>query len=325
MRRRGPDYVPTDEVKPIWTTSSFLVYTGGLTVLVAALLGLQYLSTQYGGFGRSAWAFLFLVILLAIASALSVRGRVVAAGIFAFASVIAWGAFVALVFDWFGWQVTHTLSDWCFARLVFWLLVLAVAWPTRFIFRFPFIAVISAVVQWLFVIDLIRATPNHPNWMATVSLLFGLMYLGVGMVTGAPSAFWFHLVGGLLIGGTILYWFHTSNFDYVVVSFAAFVFVGIGYVTKRSSWAFLGTIGFFAATSYWLIGSPNLLTGIASGQTCTASSGGPPVCVSTGPQLSPWAPALALGLLGLWLVLLGLPARRHHQTLAAAPPAPTVE
>jgi hypothetical protein len=313
MRRRGPGYVPTDEVKPILTPSSFLVYTGGLTVLVAAGLALQYLSTQYGGFGRAAWALLFLIILYAIATALSVRGRLLAAGIFAFASVVAWGAFVVLLFRWFGWDsVTSSLDSWSFARLVLWLLVLAVAWPTRLIFRFPFIAVISAVVQWLFVIDLIRATPNHPTWMAIVSLLFGLMYLGVGIVTGAPSAFWFHLVSGLLIGGVILYWFHTSNFDYVVVSFAAFVFVGIAYVTKRSSWAFLGTIGFFAATSHYLIGSPTgIVTGIFS--------------LQTGPQISPWAPALAFGLLGLWLVLLGLPARRHHHASLPVPPAPVAE
>jgi hypothetical protein len=212
---------------------------------------------------------------------------------------------------------------------VFWLLVLAVAWPLRLIFRFPFIAVISAVVQWLFVIDLIRATPNHPTWMAIVSLLFGLMYLGVGIVAGAPSAFWFHLVGGLLIGGVILYWFHTSNFDYVVVSFVAFVYVGIAYVTKRSSWAFLGTIGFFAATSHYLIGSP---TGIVTGyfsvsQTCTSPpfGGGAPTCVSTGSSVSPWAPALAFGLLGLWLVLLGLPGRRHHHAPAVAPPVQAAE
>jgi hypothetical protein len=315
-----------DEVKPIWTTSSFLVYTGGLTVLLGAVLGLTYLSTQYGGFGRSAWAFLFLVILYGFAIALFMRGRMLAAGIFAFASVIAWGAFIALLFNWFGFHgVTGSLSHWSLARLVLWLLVLSAAWTDRFVFRFPFIAVIIAVVQWLFVIDLIRATPNHPTWMAVVSLLFGFLYLGVGIVDPSPSAFWFHLVGGVLMSGVILYWFHTSNFDYAVVSLVAFTYVGIAYATKRSSWAFLGTIGFFMATSFYLTGSSHgALTGIFSASTrCTASLNSAPVCTSTGP--SPWAPALAFGLLGLWLVLLGLPARRHHDAPAAAPPAPVLE
>ena len=30
--------------KPVWKTSSFLVYTGGLTVLCAAVLALAYLN-----------------------------------------------------------------------------------------------------------------------------------------------------------------------------------------------------------------------------------------------------------------------------------------
>jgi hypothetical protein len=252
---------------------------------------------------------------------MAVRGRVIAAGIFAFVATIAWGFFVAFLFEWFGWHgVTGSLDDWSFARLIFWILVLLVAWSNRMIFRFPFIALIALVVQSLFVLDLVRATPNHPNWLAVVALFLGFVYLGVGIAIGAPSAFWFHLVGGVLISIAILTWFHTSDFDYAVVSFVAFVYVGIAYATKRSSWAFLGTIGFFLATSHYLIGSPTgLVTGIVSSESCTASLGGPQVCNTTG--VSPWAPALAFGLLGLWLVLLGLPARRHQN----APPAPVLE
>ena len=37
------------ELKPVWKTSSFLVYLGGLTVLVGGLSALGYLSTQYSG------------------------------------------------------------------------------------------------------------------------------------------------------------------------------------------------------------------------------------------------------------------------------------
>ena len=47
------------EIKPVWKTSSFLVYTGGLTVLVGGLAAVGYLSTHYSGGGaRTAWAFL---------------------------------------------------------------------------------------------------------------------------------------------------------------------------------------------------------------------------------------------------------------------------
>src|ERR1700749_657137 len=108
MRRydtgHGAGYGATDVIKPIWTTSSFLVYTGGLTVLIGALLGVESLRTQYGGFGSAAWAFLFFVILSAFAHAASLRGRVIAGGIFSFVSVIAWGVFIAFLFGWFGFD-----------------------------------------------------------------------------------------------------------------------------------------------------------------------------------------------------------------------------
>ena len=78
------------EIKPVWT-SSFLVYTGGLTVLVGGLAAVGYLSTQYSGGGaRTAWAFLILVVLWLVAEVLRERAWV-AAGIFAFTAVIAWG------------------------------------------------------------------------------------------------------------------------------------------------------------------------------------------------------------------------------------------
>ena len=44
------------ELKPVWKTSSFLVYLGGLTVLMGGISAVGYLSTQYGGGARTAWA-----------------------------------------------------------------------------------------------------------------------------------------------------------------------------------------------------------------------------------------------------------------------------
>ena len=34
------------EIKPVWKTSSFLVYLGGLTVLIGGISAVGYLSTQ---------------------------------------------------------------------------------------------------------------------------------------------------------------------------------------------------------------------------------------------------------------------------------------
>ena len=40
--------MPVRETKPIWTSATFLVYTGGLTVLLGGAAALAYLSATYG-------------------------------------------------------------------------------------------------------------------------------------------------------------------------------------------------------------------------------------------------------------------------------------
>jgi hypothetical protein len=310
------------EIKPLWTSATFLVYTGGLTVLLGGLFALGYLSATNGSGATAAWALLVLVILYVIAHALRVRGRLIAAGIFAFASVIAWGAFLVFLFDWFGWHGVHnSISHFSLSRLVLWLLILAAALDDRRRFGFPFIRLISLVVSWLFIIDLIT---NGGSFTAAVTLLVGLVYLGWGMTQRSPSSFWLHVVGGLLIGGSILYWCHSSDFDFAVVSVFAFLFVGVAYATKRSSWAVLGTIGFFAATSHYVTGSPLGFAGGffglgGGGQECTSTATGGTICRSLGAN-SPWAPALGLGLLGFFLVALGVLGRRRTAATLAAPP-----
>jgi hypothetical protein len=314
------------EVKPIWTSSSFLVYTGGLTVLLGGLAALGYLASQYGSGAMAGWSFLVLAVLYAIAHVFRLRGRRIAAGIFAFASVLAWAGFIVFLFEWFGWHgVNGSLSHWSWSRLAFWLLVLAAAVDDRRRFGFPFIRLISLVVAWLFLIDLF---PSGRHWTAVITLLVGLAYLAVGGALKEPSAFWFHLLAGLLIGGVVLYWWHTSDAQWAIVSIVAFFYVGIAYGTRRSSWAVLGTIGFFAATIHYVVGSPTALVeqavglGSSAGGSCTTTATGT-VCTSSSSatSVSAWSPALALGLLGSWLVLLGLAGRRVRTT-ASAPPVP---
>jgi hypothetical protein len=294
------------EIKPIWTSASFLIYTGGLTVLGGGIGALAYLSTQYHGKGEgTAWTLLILVILYAVAHALRMRHRPLAAGIFAFAAVIVWIILVAIAFDWWGWTNGSfgNFHRWSWARLALELLVLAAAGGARRRFRFPFIRVVSAVVGWLFVVDVLTA--GSGNWFLAVTLIVGLVYLVAGSVGGKPSGFWLHLVGGLLVGIPILVWCHTSDFDFAVISFMSLVFVAFGYRTRRSIWTLYGTIGFFIATVHFLVGSPTL---IAEG----ALAGQPP-------SVSAWSFPLAFGLLGFWLVGLGILGRRRPAPVA--PPA----
>lgn len=294
------------EPKPIWTSSSFLVYTGGLTVFAGGIGALAYLSTRFPGAGQgAAWTLLVLVVLYAIAHGLRRAGRPIAAGIFAFASVLAWAIFVAAVFSWWGWNgIGASYTHWSWSRLALLLLILAAAWDDRRRFRFPLIALISAVVFWYLVISLL---PAGRNLTPALTLVVGLGYLVVGSALDRPSSFWLHFVGGALVGVPILIWCHSSDFDFAVVALMALVFVGWAYWTGRSSWAVYGTMGFFAATVHYLVGSP---TGIARGAVAGRV-----------PHISAWSAPLAFGLLGFWLVLLGLLGGRRRAGRAALAPA----
>src|SRR5256885_8996727 len=68
-------------IKPIWKTSSLLIYTGGLTVLLGGVFAVTYLSIEYSGGGaRTAWALLILVVLWVVAGGLGRGGPRGAAG-----------------------------------------------------------------------------------------------------------------------------------------------------------------------------------------------------------------------------------------------------
>ncbi len=222
------------EIKPIWTTASFLVYLGGLTVLLGGIYALVYLYIEFhGGGARTAWALLILVVLLFVAGSLRLAERWLAAGIFAFTAVIAWGLFVGSAWAWFGW-LSHWSSPfqgWSLAHLSLEFLILVVALAFRRIWRFPFIGLISALLGWFFVTDFIS---NGGTWTYIVSFFIGLLYLVAGTVIDQPSAFWLHFAGGLLIGVPIYHWFNKSDFDFAIILIVSVLFVLIAYGTKRS-------------------------------------------------------------------------------------------
>jgi hypothetical protein len=315
------------EIKPIWTTASFLVYLGGLTVLFGGIYALAYLFINFrGGGAQTAWALLILVILLFVAGALRVADRWLAAGIFAFVAVIAWGIFLATAWHWFGWLNNwHSpFAGWSPAHLLLEFLILVVALMLRRIWRFPFIGLISAVAAWFFVTDFIS---NGGWWTYVVTFFIGLIYLAAGTAIDKPSAFWLHFVGGLLIGVPLLHWFDKSNFDFAVILVVSVIYVLIAYGTRRSSWAVFASYGFFVATLHYVGASPGSVAGgpfgVGGGGECTSTPSGQ-ICHSIGPSgPSLWGLALGLGLLGFWLVFLGLLGRRRRAAVAApqAPPA----
>jgi hypothetical protein len=292
--------VAAEETKPVWTTSSFLLYAGAATVLGAAGGALAYLSVQYGEAAFVGWAALVLVVLYGIADGFRRRDRWLAAGVFAFASVIAWVAFVAALWTWFGWLSSGATSSSPFhgfsvGRLSLELLVLVAAWSDRRRFRFPFIALISTVVGWLFVTDLVS---DGGTWSVVVTLFVGLAYFAAGSARSEPSAFWLHVAAGVLIGGSLLYWWHSSDWQWALVSVAALVYVGIAERTGRSSWAVLAAIGLLAAATHFTVDWTRTSLPVVGGSGASAA-----------PRL--WVPSLVFAFAGFLLVALGLRAARR--------------
>jgi hypothetical protein len=288
-----------DVRKPTWTSSSFLVYAGGLVVLGAAIGALGYLAARNGHGAFAAWSLLVLAVLYGIANVFKQRGRWLTAGIFAFASVIAWGIFVGALWVWFGWLTTSDVAHSPFhgfsvARLSLELLVLASVSADLRLFKFPFIAAIGVLVGWVFLTDLVS---GGGSWSAVVTLVVGLAYFAVGSASDRPTAFWFHLAAGALVGGSLLYWWHSGDFRWALIAVASLVYVGIAHRTSRSSWAVFGALGLLMASAHFSDEWSHDTSG---------SSFAPFVPV----VVRGWVPPLVFAFTGFLLVALGLARRR---------------
>ena len=89
--------------KPTWSTSSFVLYVGGLTVLGASAGALAFLSSRYGDAAFVAWTLLPLAVLFAIAHGFRLRDEWLAAGLFIAADMVVWIVFLGAIEAWFGW------------------------------------------------------------------------------------------------------------------------------------------------------------------------------------------------------------------------------
>jgi hypothetical protein len=283
---------------------------GGLTVLISASASLGYLAAQYGKGGLTAWALLLLTVLFAVALTLRRRGAWIAAGVFAFATVAMWAAFLGTLFTWWGWDSNtgsnNAFDGWNWTLWLLLLLVIAAASAALRTFRFPllFVYILSSV--YFLVTDVIS---GGGNWSAVVTLFIGLVYLFAGMSVDrgprSPYGFWWHLWAGFLIGGALLYWWHSSEADWALLATASVVFILLSGITWRSSWAVLGVIGFLAAATHWTI--EWVATGIFNLTTDRN-----------------WVPLVVFAVVGFFFVLLGLYLDWRRRRREPAPPLPAV-
>jgi hypothetical protein len=296
--------------KPTWTTASFLLYAGALTVLVSAVAALEYLHGSYGQAAWVGWSALVLAILAAIAVSFRRRGHWLTAGLFAVATLAAWGVFAGALERWWGWlpaTSNSAFSGFHPGLLLLELLILAGAVIELRGYRFPLLVLPACVVAWLFVTDLVS---NGGDWSAIVTIVVGLGYLLAGSTLdhGPRRAygFWMHLVAGFLIGGSMLFFWHSGDFKWALLAIGALVFISVAASTGRSSWAVLGTVGLLLSAGHFAI--EWMLPG-ASHLFYSVFGIAPP----SGPRA--WVPSLVYAFVGFLLVALGLLVGRRRAAL----------
>jgi hypothetical protein len=288
-------------VRADWTSASFLVYTGALVALGAAAAWQGVISGDHSRGAFAGWSVLFFGVAGGLAVWFRTR-RPLVAGLFAFVSVVLFGVMVGAFFSWFGWlSDDEPLHGFHWGTLGLELLVLLAALVARRVFRFPFLVAIVAGVAWYFVTDLLS---SGGNWSATVTLLLGIAFFfgGLALDSGnsSPYGFWVHVVAGLTVGGALLYWWHSSDADWAGIIVTGLVFIGIGALLRRSSYAVLGALGLVLATGHYAV---------------------PESVPFLGPRFEEptrWAGPVAFLCLGLFLVLLGMLLHRGRDTADAA-------
>lgn len=285
-------------IKPTWSSWSFLVYAGGLTVLSASSAWLQYLSGRSGDAGYAGWALLVYALLLAVALGFRRTDHPVSAGVFAFAAVIGLVVFVDALWKWFGWNTsTSSLSGFHLPRLLLELIWLVAAIAAVRRFRFPLIVAQVVLAAWLLVTDLIS---NGGNWSAVVTLVVGLVYLMIALAIdggdGRPYGFWLHAAAGLLVGGSLLWFWHGGNVEWTLIVISALVFVWFAGLVGRSSWAVLGAAGLLFAAIHFTLEWTHVNVPLFNGGHSSTRG---------------WVPPLVFTCLGFLLVALGLRAARR--------------
>ena len=278
-------------------------------MLGATAAWLTYLALQSGNFGYVGWTLLVYVLLAAVAMAFRRSAHPVSAGVFAFISVIAFVAFIAALWKWFGWDTSSGTSSnfdgFHFARLVLELLWLFAAVTFLRVFRFPLIVAQVVLVSWLLFTDLIS---NGGGWSAIVTIFVGLCFLSVALVvdagSGRPYGFWLHLGAGLMIGGGLLWFWHDGgSIEWALVAIFSVIFVYFAQLVGRSSWAVLGAVGLLLASVHFALEWTHVQLVFFSG--------------GSGAE-RPWVAPLVFTCLGFVLVALGLAISRRGANATAA-------
>ena len=239
-----------DAVRPRWSSSSFLMYAGAFVVLFAMASLLVYLSSEHSDGGFFGWALLVWAVIAAVAVGFELAGERVAAGLFAFVSLIAFSVAAGSFEDLIG--ILDDLGDGPFdgfriGLLLLDLVIITVGFILLARFGFPLLVLPVAFIGWFFLVDLVS---GGGTWSAIVSIFVGLVFMLVGAAADRTYGFWIHVVAGLAIGGAFLYLWHSATWEWILIGLIALLYFLLAGALDRSSYAVFGAIGLFLTWAY---------------------------------------------------------------------------
>lgn len=278
-------------VRTPWSSASFLHYAGVLIVLVATVSLLNYLSDQYGNFAFVAWSALVLFVVTALAGGYEATGMRVVAGLFSVVTLAAFVIFIAAIFVWIhllGADDTP-IGGFHIGLLLLYLVTFVGALALIARYQFPLLIIAVAASVWLFVVDLIS---NGGTWSAIVSIFVGFLLMLVGAGIDRTYGFWMHVAAGLAVGGAFLYLWHSSWWEWVLITIVALFFLLFAAALDRSSYAVLAALGLFLVATHFI--------------NDWAGGFSVPLFSEDGSSVDhPWAWALLYALFGMILVAFG--------------------
>jgi hypothetical protein len=293
-------------VVPRWTTPTFLVYAGGLTLFFAASLFLTYEADRHSHGVFTLITFLLVALCAALVSGTLRRGLRITAGVLAFVDVFLWAIFVGTAWDWFGWldlnSTNGPFAGFHVGQLTWELLWIAGAAAAVRLVRHPFPLAQVVLVTWLFVTDLVS---GGGTWSAVVTILIGVAYTVWGVTADTTGnrayGFWPHLGAGLTIGGALIYLLHHGKWEWFVIALGGVGYVYLASVFRRSSWAVLGAIGIFLAAGYWSYSLTHFGFSLFGDE-------------ESGYGARPWAPSVVFLVAGAVMIALGLAVSRYRRS-----------
>jgi hypothetical protein len=278
-------------VKPRWSSTSLLLYAGAGIALVATFAFVDAVASGDGG--HFAWAVLALGVAGVLAALFERNAWRVPAGLLAVLTIAFFALAVERLERWIGWN--PNANGFTFSKFLLLVLVLTAAVFALRRLHFPLLVAIVAAVSWELVIEFFQSSGD--NWVASVSIVYGLTLLGVALIvdTGSrPYGFWLHVAAGLAIGGALLWWWHSTNLDWSWMALVALVYIAAGSRWERSSWAALGVLLGFASATHFI-------------NEWSRAIGLPPFFSLGSDQSAPvWARPLGYIVLGLVFLAIGL-------------------